>query len=340
VRATTIRQLTRRRAAVAALCLAPLLPGAGAGQEASTRAFDVVIHYWPGQDRLAASLLPGEQAVRFPGLPADVLQRGEDVTVLLAPDAARWDSLTGGRAPDWGAGIALPERGIIILPGYVSDRGGTHTLPIIMRHELAHIALRRHIGGPIPRWFNEGYATWSAGQLDADAGWLMRLAFLTNRAPPLDSLTLDWPLLAADARLAYLLSASAVQYLVSLGSPGTFERFLERWAATQSFEEALREVYVLASPQFERLWRTHVRRNYGWLQLLAQSMFVWTVITLLVLVLFIIRRRRDRRRLALLQASEPPDEPAWWMESPNDSGTAEDVADEPEPGDGERPPGA
>jgi hypothetical protein len=299
------------------LCTATLAVVAPlAAQEGAVRSFDVVIHYWPGQERLARSLLPSAAALRFTGMPADILDRQRDVTVLLAPDPARWDSLTGGRAPDWGAGIALPAQGIVILPGYVSDRGGTHTLPVILRHELAHIALQRRIEGPIPRWFNEGYATWTAGQFDADAGWMLRLAFLTNRAPPLDSLTLDWPLLSADARLAYLLSASAVRYLHSLGTPQTFERFLDVWAVSGSFEQALREVYVVATPQFERLWRAHVRRSYGWTQLIAQSMFVWLVITMFVLVLFVVRRRRDRRKLAALQETEPPDEPAYWAEPP------------------------
>jgi hypothetical protein len=302
---------------VGLLCTAALAAVAPlAGQEGAVRSFDVVIHYWPNQERLARSLLPSAPALRFTGMPADILDRQREVTVLLAPDAARWDSLTGGRAPDWGAGIALPAQGIVILPGYVSDRGGTHTLPVILRHELAHIALQRRIEGPIPRWFNEGYATWTAGQFDADAGWMLRLAFLTNRAPPLDSLTLDWPLLSADARLAYLLSASAVRYLHSLGTPQTFERFLDVWAAAGSFEQALREVYVLATPQFERLWRAHVRRSYGWTQLIAQSMFVWLVITMLVLVLFVVRRRRDRRKLATLVETEPPDEPAYWADPP------------------------
>jgi hypothetical protein len=319
---------------VAVLALAALALGAHAtpasAQAGTVRVDDVVIHYWPGQERLAASLLPTPEAMTFPGIPDDVLRRGQQLTVFLAPDAVRWDSLTGGRAPEWGAGIAIPGQGIVILPGYVSDRGGTHTLPVIMRHELAHIALQRHVGTPIPRWFNEGYATWTAGQLDDDAGWMMRLAFLTSRAPALDSLTLDWPLLAADARMAYLLSASAVRYLSSLGNAGTFERFLLRWSETESFEHALREVYILSSPQFERLWRAHVRRSYGWMQVIAQSMFIWLVITLVVMVFFVIRRRRDRRRLALLQETEPPDEPAYW---------AEPLEEPPADGEDDRPAG-
>jgi hypothetical protein len=326
-------------AALRALAGAVALWAAAATAEArqdSVRTGDVVIHYWPNQQRLAESLLPPPAGLSFPALPADVLRRGVDVDVFLAPDPVRWDSLTGGRAPDWGAGIAIPGRNMVVLPGYVSTRGGTHTLPQILRHELAHIALQRALPDVrIPRWFNEGYAVWSAGQFDADGAWMLRLAFLTNRAPPLDSITLDWPLLEADARLAYLLSASAVRYLYSLGPAASFERFLQELAGHGDFERALREVYIVSSAQFERLWRSHVRRNYGWLQLVAQSMFIWLMITFLVLALFIVRRRRNRRRLEQLQAAELPDEPAFWREDYAGDEDGEEAEDEEPPDGGE-----
>jgi hypothetical protein len=274
---------------------------------------DVVLHYWPRQERLARALLPEPPDLRFSGLPPEVLHAGTPVHVYLAPDPVRWDSLTEGRAPEWGAGIALPYAGTIVIPGYVSRRTDTHGLPQILRHELAHIALHRFIDSRhIPRWFNEGYAMWSAGQFDADAGWKLRLAFVSRRAPPLDSLSLDWPLLATDAQIAYLLSATAVRYLYTLGTPATFERFLTVMRERASFEHALRDVYVLSSPQFERQWRQHVRRQFGWLQFIADTTFIWLVLTLAVLVLFAIRRRRDRRKLAVLRENELPDEPAYW----------------------------
>jgi hypothetical protein len=316
------------------LCLAAVAAAPVRAQTDSLRASDVVLRFWPQQQRLAAWLMPDVAALSFAGMPADMLARGIDITVFVAPDAARFDSLTGGRAPEWGAGVAFPQRGEIVLPGYVSARTGTHSLPIILRHELAHVVLQRRIGdADMPRWFTEGYATWAAGQFDDSQGWRLRLALLTGRAPPLDSLSLEWPLIAADAELAYLLAASAVRYLHSLGSPATFDRFLDSWAGSGSFEHALRTVYVISTPQFERLWRAHVRRHYGWVQIIAQSIFVWSVLTLLVLLLFIIRRRRDRGRMQLLRQNELPDEPAYWQVEA-DAAAGVDVAGDVAAGDG------
>ncbi|HUF51228.1 MAG TPA: hypothetical protein VMN60_10360 [Longimicrobiales bacterium] len=294
-------------------------------QSAYVSADDIRVHYWGGQQRLAQSIAAAIREQTFVGLPAGILRTGDIVDLYIAPDETRFDSLTGGRAPEWGAGVAMPQRNMIVVPGYVSDRTGVHELRPIVRHELAHIALQRHLGtARIPRWFTEGYATWAADQFDEQAGWMLRLAFVSNAAPPLDSLTLDWPAREADARIAYLLSASAVRYLYSLGDAQAFTSFFEHWRDSASLEESLRRVYVLSGAQFERLWRAHVKRSYGWTQILAQSMFLWLVLTLLALGLIVVRRRRDRQRMTRLRETELPDAPAYWLEE--------------EPGDEDAPP--
>ncbi len=185
----------------------------------------IQFRYWPGGERLAqhlAALVRG--FTRLPGLPPDVLYAGRSVEIDLAPDPARWDSLTGGGAPAWGVGIAVPEEGRIVLPAY--GRAPPLELGEILRHEIAHVALHRFLGGAlVPRWFDEGYATWASGGLDANAAWILRLAFLMHRAPALSDLDLDWPAPEAEARLAYLLSASAVSLLAE-------RRYARRaWAA-------------------------------------------------------------------------------------------------------------
>lgn len=270
--------------------------------------------YSPSQRGLAEALadLPG--STELPSLPANVLEGDPPVTVFLAPDEAAFESLTEGRAPEWGAGVAFPSAGVIVLPAYSSRRGAVHDLAGVLRHELAHVGLQRYVGDlQVPRWFTEGYSTWAAGQLDVNAGWLLRLAFLTGRAPPLDSLSLDWPSRATDARVAYLLSASAIQYLHANGGDRVLRLFFQEWRDNGDFERALFDTYGLGLVQLERYWADWVRRRYGWLTFAAQSVVIWTIAALLVAVMFLIRRRRDRERLERLRATEPPDDPEFWV---------------------------
>lgn len=273
----------------------------------------------------------------LPALPADVLAGEEPIRIALAESEAAFDSLTAGAAPDWGAGVAFPQRGFIVLPAYASPRGNVGELPTVLRHELAHVALERYLSpAAIPRWFTEGYASWAAGQLDFEAGWILRLSFLTGRAPPLDSLILGWPAGAADARVAYLLSASAVQWLHERGGDRVLALFLERWKASGRFEASLRATYGLTLGQFERYWIESVRRRYGWLVFFAQASVAWAMLTLLVLVLFVIRRRRDRKRLEGLRETEPPDAPAYWLGEPA-TPAGQDRPDSAQPDEAARP---
>lgn len=282
----------------------------------SIRSFPFSVRYWIGGRRLATRVL--NLALRSPALPAipDRVWRTRAVEIVLAPSEESFSALTGGRAPTWGAGITVPSRSLVILPAYNSaERGGPMDFGTVLRHELAHIALHRMLpGGAIPRWFDEGYATWASGQLDWEAGWLLRFAFVTGSAPPLDSLTLDWPRRSTDARLAYLLSASVVEYLVNESGSRGLERLLETARTGGNFERALRSTYGLDSGRLEQLWRAYVKRQYGWTVFLTQSAVFFVFAGGLVFVLFLVRKRRDRRKLAELRAAELPDAPAFWTE--------------------------
>ncbi len=80
-------------------------------------------------------------------------------------------------------------------------------------------------------WFNEGYAEWSAGAWPDRGGWKLRVALAFGEAPLLDSITLDWPRDRVPAEVAYLLSASVLQYLVEAGGTSV-EAFLAEWKGT------------------------------------------------------------------------------------------------------------
>ncbi|HUG40476.1 MAG TPA: peptidase MA family metallohydrolase [Longimicrobiales bacterium] len=293
-------------AAAPALALALALQGV-------VTAGPVRIHFWPPQEALAirtAERLEG--TLEFPGLPSGAL--GPDgVDVWLAPTPAHWDSLTGGAVPEWGAGVADPEQGLIVLPTYDWARTPPHALQTTLRHELAHVALQRWLGpARMPRWFTEGYAQWTAGEWTFESAWRLRLALFSDRTPPLDSLTLDWPAAEADARVAYLLSASAVAYLVDRSGERGLTVLLRRWRETTDFDRAFRATYGLTMGQFEEDWRAWVKKRFGWTVLLGQSAVFWGIVAVLLVVLFAIRRRRDRDRMARLRATEPPDDPAYW----------------------------
>jgi hypothetical protein len=167
-------------------------------------------------------------------------------------------------------------------------------------------AYRAEAWGPPPAAGGAGAAAWAGAARGAPAGRGGR-ARAGRRAPPLDSLTLDWPAEAADARIAYLLSASAVAFLIERSGERGLRIFLERWRDEQDFEAAFRAIYGRTLGQFEADWRRHVRRTYGWGVLLGHSVIFWGIAALILLVLFGVPRpaRASRSRHADSQSHSP-----------------------------------
>ena len=314
------------------LALAAALLLAGTASEGAAQAPLALVEdslrvvYWPGDEGMAQRAFRTARApLRLPGIgTAEVLRAG---TVILAPDAATFDSVTGGRAPDWAAGVAIPALRTIILPAYPSTRTRAQDPIVALRHEMVHLALNDYLGVPVPRWFDEGYAVWASGEWDASAAWQIRFALLRGLAPPLDSISLRWPAGESRARLAYLLSASAVEHLATRNGEALFAQFLERWREGGSIDRAMRATYLMSLDGFEREWRRLVIRRYGWLLALAQVGFFWALVTLLLLAVGWRRRRRDRARLAEMEIAE---EGEVWVEPPLDEdGPADPPAEDP-----------
>jgi GNAT superfamily N-acetyltransferase len=304
---------------LAALALALAAPRAIAPQENPEPTWHevsrggVAVRFAPG-DSLAAErfLVRLLSQTRLPALPAGVPARA---TAYLAPDEAAFRSLTGGRVPHWGAGVALPQLAVMVIPAYASARSSPGDDAAVARHEWAHLGLHEYLPGlQVPRWFDEGYARWAEGAYDASEAWRLRLLLALGRAPPLDSLSLDWPADQASAEVAYLLAASTVAYLIEESGERGVAMFLERWRAGGSFEDALRSTYGVTSGQLEGDWRNWVKRRYGWLLVVSHSAVFWTAAGIALLLAGVGRRRWSRERMARLRAGEPGEEPAYWVE--------------------------
>ena len=280
---------------------AGLQPVAGTWQEIAGDGIRVV--HQPASEALARRVAArAAGGAPFPGLRDPLGSR--PVQIVLAPDPAAFDSLTGGRAPEWSAGVAIPARDLIVLPAYGAGVATGGELERTLRHELAHIALHRALPGAIPRWFDEGYATWVSGGLDGQVVWELRFAFLLGRIPPLESLRFAWPRDAVDARFAYILSATAVRHLATRRGPEVFEAFLGSWAETGDVEAAARSAYGVPLHAIEEEWRSSVRRRYGWAFAVGQLTLFWAVAGILLLAGYFARRRAMRRRIDHLATQE------------------------------------
>ena len=246
---------------------------------------------------LAAAIAEqADRATNFPGIGS---LPDRPIRIILAPSREKYDSLTRGRLPLWSEGAAFPDAGtVVLLTASPSVR------PPALRHELAHLALRWHVGRRAPLWFEEGYAAVAAQEWDRlDA---LRLNWQLARGVRMDLSEVDRALRGArgDAETGYALAATAVLLLQRWGGERGLAPLLASLAQAESFDAALRATYHVTEGDFELRWQRDVRSRYGWFSWLAAMGFFWLAIGGLLAALVVLRRRRDRAKRAALESEE------------------------------------
>jgi hypothetical protein len=246
---------------------------------------------WPAQRSLALELARiADRPTEWPGLGR---RDPGPLRLIIAPSGRLLDSLTDGRAPAWGAAVALPDNRTILLRADEVDVVRT------LRHELAHLALHEAVPVRVPLWFDEGYASWAAGEWDRLGGLELNLAVVRGAIPSLTELdgALRGP--AASASDAYALAVSAVTELARRNPTGTLAPLLTRLEGGEDFGAAVLATTGLTLDRFEQEWLREVRRRYSlghWL--IAGG--GWAVLGILLVWLVRRRRRADRVRRAAL----------------------------------------
>lgn len=256
----------------------------------------------PTDARLAASL--AESAVArdsFPGLPRPQVR----VQVWVAPNDASFRRWAGNGAPEWGAAFAFPVERRVVLHGH---RGGARAGDplVVLRHELAHLALHEAMGDLPPRWFDEGYASYSAGEWGRDevlaTNFALAIAF--GRIPTFDGLDSAFSGGTTAAQAAYAFSYRAVAELAALDRTRGLSLLFTYWRQERSLERAVRQAYGLTLAGFEQRWQQSTRQRYGGLAVVTDVGAAAILLGLMVGPLWLMRRRRDRRRLEAMRVAD------------------------------------
>lgn len=258
----------------------------------------VTVVAWPAQMGLATSL--GELAdapVTWPGLGR---RDPGPIRLIVVRDAEALQRMTGGRAPTWGAGVAMPGSRTIVIRTDAGDPAGT------LRHELAHLALRRAVRTRMPRWFEEGYASYASGEWSRLDGLALNVSVLRGAVPELDQLDSTLRAGPAAAEASYALATSAVLDLARRHPTGSITPLLGLLQEGVPWNDAVRRSTGLNPGQFAAAWRRDVRRRYGLLTWMVAGGF-WVVMAAAVMAAAWFRRRQDLpRREALDEGWELP----------------------------------
>lgn len=267
------------------------MPAAVQQQPTAVRVGQVTVVAWPAQRELAVALArrAGEPTA-WPGL--EVRPPGP-LKLVIVPDGRVLDSLSSGRAPSWGAAIAVPGARTILLR---ADQGDLYRT---LRHELAHLALHEAVPVRVPLWFDEGYASWAAGEWSRFDALDLNFAVAQGRLPDLRAL--DGALRGSEttADAAYALAASAVTELARRNPAGSLDPLMARLVQSEDFDQAVLATTGLTVAQFDIAWRKAIRRRYS----LATWLLAgggWGILVFSMWLAVRVRRRADLPRRAAL----------------------------------------
>jgi len=225
----------------------------------------------------------------------------DTVFIYIVSDAERFDSLAGNQIPDWGAGVAIPFRRLIVIKSPLI-LPGEKSLGELVAHEYAHIALaRRTRYKPAPRWFDEGLAMYVSAEWD----WIDNLAMgkaailgMTMRLREIERLNRYG---SDQANVAYAESYLAFKLFLDLYGQSGIGLFLDNLASGANIETAFLYATGAGSAVFEHEFGIHLSGNYNVVAVLVSSDLLWALLALLIVVGFILNRLRRRSRMKKLE---------------------------------------
>ncbi len=218
-----------------------------------------------------------------------------DITIVQTQE--QFDALAGGKIPEWGAGAAIPSRNLIILRQPMMNRYPGNTADLL-QHELAHIALSRRVQtGRLPRFIDEGFASWFAGEWTFSHVTTVAAAQITRSILPLRDIDDVNRFHQGEANLAYAQSYLVVNFIFTRYGELAFLDLLDAFAAGQNMSEAFHETFGISFWRFEADYRKFLSDNYTLFAILTDMSGLWVILALIVVFGWIVIRRRKKNAI-------------------------------------------
>jgi hypothetical protein len=218
----------------------------------------------------------------------------DTIAIAIVETQAQFDSLAGGRIPEWGAGAAIPSRNLIILREPMMDRY-PGTMADLLQHELAHIALHHRVNGArLPRFIDEGFASWFAGEWAFSHVTTIAAAQITGSLLPLRDIDDVNRFHQAEANLAYAQSYLVVLLIFNRYGELAFLDLLDAFAAGRNLSEAFYQALGISFWTFEADYRKFLSDNYTLLAILSDMSGLWIILAIVVFIGWALLRRRKK----------------------------------------------
>lgn len=255
--------------------------------------------YWPENEDLAelAAHTGDEALVRLKSM-LDV-EPPQRIDVYIVRSQQEFDELVGFADKPWILGRAWPEQLRVVVKPM-----GTHRLPGLLAHELAHVMLETALGDAawrLPRWLHEGIAKYAADDFGEDDRRIIAQAAVAGKLLTLDDLEGAFTGSRKQVALAYAESYTLVAYLSSLEPAKGIRPLLEQLAKGREVRPALGLAFGKPVPELEAEWLRSLQDTSlrSGVAPLSETVIGVLFVLAFVVALVMVRRRsaRIRRRM-------------------------------------------
>jgi hypothetical protein len=229
-------------------------------------------------------------------------------TTVLVPghfELRRMVEQMSGKLPDsqWVLGVALPAARVLVIRGDVPLGWGT--FHATLTHEVAHLVLHRRLSSRIPRWFDEGVATWLSGaQLTSDDEAYLALLARVGGLYLLEDLESSFPGGHLPTSTAYRQSHYFITYLVERHGSEAVPRLFRDFESGKSVDGALQGLTGVSLTDLERAFEGWAASRRSLVAAMASVVSIWTVAALLAVLAIARYSLRRRKRLLELGGDE------------------------------------
>jgi tetratricopeptide (TPR) repeat protein len=163
-------------------------------------------------------------------------------------------------APNW---VGALNDGRIRVP-VQGLTGMTPDLARVLKHELTHSFVQQKTHGRAPTWMQEGIAQWMEGKRSNMSAAALLQIYDAKQSLSLSEIEGSWMQFAGDkSSIAYAWSLANVEAIVQTAGMGEIESVLDRIAAGEATESALRNVVHSDYNDLMQATAEYLRKTYA-----------------------------------------------------------------------------
>ena len=178
--------------------------------------------------------------------------------IILVSNEEAFEQITGSRLI---VAYAIPEKMLMVMD-YTRSSKDPFSLRAILKHELCHLLLHRHIKS-LPRWLDEGVSQWVSGGFaelfSPKSETSLRWATISGELMGLNALDNRFPTDEPGLILAYEQSRSIVDYIVSVYGRNGVINILTALRKGATTSDAVEISLGTSLTELEKSWRQSLR---------------------------------------------------------------------------------